>query len=639
MPAPPVDLASERLRRLPQHASDVFELAIIRMPGWVVPEGEEPFRPLLGIACSRELDQIGEHLIDPREANAQPLLNAIAKLAVVAGVGHRPASVAVRDPALLAELEAQLAPLGIPVTLAAALPQVDSIAADLARSVQGGSARKGYLDGEGVTLERVRAFADAAAAFHRAALWCHSGRLRPGACRVRCPGARVVLLRRTGRRWTGVRPRVLRIGCRAHGVRQRRRPGRPGVSRPHWSFTFDRLHELPVADGDLWADHSLSVAEKGAYPHFARMVRGLMPERPTAEQLAFAEGLLRALAITTEDELDSGRWQKRVATSDGEREYVLTLPDVLEPPSKRKGMPDRRIMDGMMADLHASIEKQGLTDTAAINKYLQLVGGQVPHAPATTARERAGEKYREALEHEGRYRIKLAREAVAIYPDLADAWVLLAEDMPDLARARELWLHALEAATRDLGAEAFTEHAGHFWGVLETRPYIRVRVGLAHVEWELGHHDAAIDHWREILRLNPRDNTGTRMLLVPRLLLLGRDREASAVLEERADDLAAMLQFSRVLLYFRDHGAGVRSDAALALAQRANRHVHKYLLDDAAPGAERHGGGFSYGDEREAEMVATELWPAYHATPGAREWLRDKRREAKQSRKKSKPQR
>src|SRR5437899_9824234 len=114
MHAPPVDLALERLRRLPQHLSDVFELAVIRMPAWIVPEGEEPFRPLLSIACSRELRKVGEHLIDPRDGDDPHLLEAIAQLAAVSGVGYRPAGVAVRDPALLAVLNAQLAPLGIP---------------------------------------------------------------------------------------------------------------------------------------------------------------------------------------------------------------------------------------------------------------------------------------------------------------------------------------------------------------------------------------------------------------------------------------------------------------------------------------------------------------------------------------------
>lgn len=41
MTAPLTDLAFERLRRLPQR-DDVFELAVVRLPRWVVPPGETP---------------------------------------------------------------------------------------------------------------------------------------------------------------------------------------------------------------------------------------------------------------------------------------------------------------------------------------------------------------------------------------------------------------------------------------------------------------------------------------------------------------------------------------------------------------------------------------------------------------------
>lgn len=33
---------------------------------------------------------------------------------------------------------------------------------------------------------------------------------------------------------------------------------------------------------------------------------------------------------------------------------------------------------------------------------------------------------------------------------------------------------------------------GHFWGILETRFYMRARAGLAEALWELGERDAAI---------------------------------------------------------------------------------------------------------------------------------------------------
>ena len=60
-----------------------------------------------------------------------------------------------------------------------------------------------------------------------------------------------------------------------------------------------------------------------------------------------------------------------------------------------------------------------------------------------------------------------------------------------------------------LGAEGFEEYAGHFWGFLETRPYMRARAGLAIALIKLGDESAAIEHFRAMLKLNPNDNQGS----------------------------------------------------------------------------------------------------------------------------------
>ena len=61
--------------------------------------------------------------------------------------------------------------------------------------------------------------------------------------------------------------------------------------------------------------------------------------RPDARGLAHAEALLRALAETTEDELDAGTWQKRVHTFDGPIELTFLLPFLLEAEAGRPRRP------------------------------------------------------------------------------------------------------------------------------------------------------------------------------------------------------------------------------------------------------------------------------------------------------------
>jgi hypothetical protein len=88
--------------------------------------------------------------------------------------------------------------------------------------------------------------------------------------------------------------------------------------------------------------------------------------------------------------------------------------------------------------------------------------------------------YRAFEEWHDQHRVRLAQEALEICPDCADAYVLLAENARSRKEARHLYEQGVAAGERALGAETFQRDAGHFWGILETRPYMRARLGLAH---------------------------------------------------------------------------------------------------------------------------------------------------------------
>jgi len=84
----------------------------------------------------------------------------------------------------------------------------------------------------------------------------------------------------------------------------------------------------------------------------------------------------------------------------------------------------------------------------------------------------------EAWDASGAQRVKLARKALEISPDCADAYVLLAEETAEnLAEKRELYEQGVAAGERALGERMFKEEAGSFWGILQTRPYMRARAG------------------------------------------------------------------------------------------------------------------------------------------------------------------
>src|SRR5712691_4544408 len=128
-------------------------------------------------------------------------------------------------------------------------------------------------------------------------------------------------------------------------------------------------------------------------------------------------------------------------------------------------------------------------------------------------------------------RVALARQALEISPHCADAYVILAGHAVRGSDAElELWRQGLAAGEAALGKSGFEDYAGHFWGFLETRPYMRTRLGLAMALWRRGAREEAADHLRDMLRLNPNDNQGIRYLLASYLVEFGRDAELAALL-------------------------------------------------------------------------------------------------------------
>jgi tetratricopeptide (TPR) repeat protein len=219
-----------------------------------------------------------------------------------------------------------------------------------------------------------------------------------------------------------------------------------------------------------------------------------------------------------------------------------------------------------------------------------------------------------------RKRIALAKQALAISPLCADAYVILASETADPEAALALYRRGLEAGAQALGEEAFERDAGDFWGLLETRPYMRARHGLARALWESGEHGKAIAHYQDMLRLNPNDNQGIRYILIDALLELGRDREASKLLRQYNNDGAAAWAWSGALLSFRQKGDTPVSRDALTRAIETNSHVPAYLLGRkriprALPDY------ISFGGEDEAIAYVHDADAAWIAAVGAKTWV------------------
>jgi tetratricopeptide (TPR) repeat protein len=618
-----IPLALGRFRRLPQRTGEVWQGGVVRLPMWVdnpTDQDGPPLRPSGALWVSKRTGLVHLDLAPEGEQATSDLALAVFLefgLKWAKGLEGRPSRVEVRDAGLRDALAGPLATLDTEVTLVDDVPAVREALHNLEAHATG-ERLPGLLESPGVSVDRLRAFASAAAAFFVAQPWDHLANEdlviveSAHAPRNMC---HVSVLGQAGQQFglaffdsRGAFERLLdaadagRSASRAHGV------------------TFATIDELPFADDDAWQDHALPVAAPHAYPLPADMKRGGVVRRPDARALTFSEALLRALADTTEDELDAGTWQKRVQTFDGPVELTLSLPFLLEAESGRVPTPVRatalpRVAERESVRIARLLEGKSFESLDAVNAELERLNraDEPVELPARelTPLERAQELAYDAMEAHGRLRIKRARQALAISEDCADAWVLA---------AIERYERAVLAGAAAIGADRFASLRGEFWGHLETRPYMRARLGLARALRGLGRDDEAVAHYRALLELNPGDNQGVRYVLLATLLQRGMNDEAGALLSEHEDDLQALWPYGRLLWQLRVNGDTARTRAAFDAALRANPHVVPYLLDPESLPFDRppH---FALRSREEAAYVAETLADAFAATDGALAWL------------------
>lgn len=219
-------------------------------------------------------------------------------------------------------------------------------------------------------------------------------------------------------------------------------------------------------------------------------------------------------------------------------------------------------------------------------------------------------------------RIRLARKALKISPDCADAYGLLAEEAETYLEALEYYEAGVEAGKRALGEDFFEdeENKGHFWGILETRPYMRALAGVGNTLWELNRKDEAEKTFRYLLKLNPNDNQGIRYSLLLLLFDMGKHNEAGKLTRKFSWDPSAEMIYSRILLDYQEKGASPKLEKDLKKAFAVNPFVQIYLVGlKRLPGREIS--RFAMGSEEEAIHYAKHYRKYWRRVPGAVEWL------------------
>jgi tetratricopeptide (TPR) repeat protein len=226
------------------------------------------------------------------------------------------------------------------------------------------------------------------------------------------------------------------------------------------------------------------------------------------------------------------------------------------------------------------IQESGVSSETEVEQVLKGIDldDDVPDA-TTDPREAAQALAYEAMDARGRRRRSLARQALDLWPECVDALSVLADDETDLESAIVAFERAVAAGEKELGPDFFAHNKGHFWGLIETRPYMRARMSLAQCLWLDGRHDEAIAHYRQLIELNPDDNQGVRTMLTPALIEIGELEAAEELLMRYKETYSAAWHYTWALLTFLRHGRGQLASRRLTEAFKFNPHLPDLLLE------------------------------------------------------------
>jgi len=236
--------------------------------------------------------------------------------------------------------------------------------------------------------------------------------------------------------------------------------------------------------------------------------------------------------------------------------------------------------------------------------------------------ERARNLIYDAIQSDGKQRYKFAEEALKLNPNCVDAYVILAEKTNSLEEAILLYEKGIQAGERELGKTFFKENTGYFWGLLETRPFMRAKLHYAEALSLLGKKTEAVEQYEELLELNPMDNQGVRYSLFVAYVDSGEYNKAGNLLQQYEEESAQHL-YNKLLLELHENGFTKDAKMLLKAAKTVNKHVIAYLTGKKRLPAYPPD-FYGFGDENEAIVYADMHLHLWRKIEGLQEWLKGK---------------
>lgn len=194
--------------------------------------------------------------------------------------------------------------------------------------------------------------------------------------------------------------------------------------------------------------------------------------------------------------------------------------------------------------------------------------------------------------------------------DLEDIEDMLTDNAFDDNMTVKDYQRTIDNYKQEFGESFFKENEGMFWLIAETRPFMQCLFDQAHLLWENGEKEKAINQYKYMLKLNPNDNQGVRDVLLPNLLELNRVDEAQELYLQYEDDCSANWKFGKLLLDIKNNISFDEIKIQYKNCINSNPYIVPYLLGNKKLPKEMPY-FYGIGDENEAifyVLLASDAW-------------------------------
>ena len=198
--------------------------------------------------------------------------------------------------------------------------------------------------------------------------------------------------------------------------------------------------------------------------------------------------------------------------------------------------------------------------------------------------------------------INLAKKAYKISPECFDAIIFQCDLEENGIKRMKLLEAGLETEKNRLTKEKYfdKENIGHFYGIFETRPYIRGLVIKAEYLLEEGKISQAKNVCKEVLRLNENDNMGARYLLMAIYATLEEENDMLKLYKKYPEEDMEML-FPLFALYYK-LGNDKKAKEYLKRVDKCNSNLIKFFKGTLKRSEKVSPGYYSRGDSSEIFM-------------------------------------